>query len=208
MKTLKIILISILTLFTIVFANGCYYVFHGQYKSVEKLQQGEELNLYECCSIYSMHCAVWMFGWPLSPEAAKECFKLHFPQDEHVAIGASYKFHESLKLQEAYEYLKDKPLDTEVYVTWDGNEDYSIKSSEHRTAIAVNPCRVIKAMEHKSGNRYMACVEASMIYPKYSKTTFDCGKFKITLYEGLFRYLQDKGWLSTYKALYWHVIYY
>ena len=76
-KLIKWLLISIALIIVLVFANGCYYVFRGQERSMAKLREGKELNLYECCSIYTMHMAVWMFGWPISPEAAKEAFWLH-----------------------------------------------------------------------------------------------------------------------------------
>ena len=41
-----------------------------------------------------------------------------------------------------------------------------------------------------------------MIYPKYSWTRFNLGKFSIYIHERLFRYLQDNGWLSKYMAVY------
>lgn len=33
-------------------------------------------------------------------------------------------------------------------------------------------------------------------------TRFNLGKFSIYIHEGLFRYLQDNGWLSKYMAVY------
>ena len=36
----------------------------------------------------------------------------------------------------------------------------------------------------------------------YSWTRFNLGKFSIYIHEGLFRYLQDNGWLSKYTAVY------
>ena len=47
----KITLISLLVLVAVIFINGCYFVFCHQDKSMAKIQQGEDLNLYECCSI-------------------------------------------------------------------------------------------------------------------------------------------------------------
>ncbi len=78
-KYWKITLVSLAIIIALLFANGCYYVFNGQHKSMKKLQQGKELNLYECCSIYSMHTAIWMFGWIVSPEAAEQAFLMCFP---------------------------------------------------------------------------------------------------------------------------------
>lgn len=88
-KSIKISLIVLLSFFAIIFANGCYYVFYGQEKSVVKLQQGKNLNLYECCSIYTMHMAIWMFGWPIAPEAAQQAFLMTFHSKDRT-ISNSY----------------------------------------------------------------------------------------------------------------------
>ena len=61
--SLKITIISLLVLVALVFANGCYYVFWGQEKSMEKIRKGGELNLYECCSVYTMHMASKTMMW-------------------------------------------------------------------------------------------------------------------------------------------------
>lgn len=137
-KYVKIILIGALCLVFAVFINGCYYVFCHQDKSMAKIQQGKELNLYECCSIYTMHMAVWMFGWPLSPEAARECVLLHFPRedDDLVRFKASRGFMKSPKLRAAVEYLSDKQSGASVHVAWKASKDYALYSPEHRAAIA------------------------------------------------------------------------
>lgn len=207
-KILKYFTITIITIIGIIFINGCYYVFCGQEKSMKKLQQGKELNLYECCSIYSMHMAVWMFGWPIAPEAAKECFFLHMPytQGDTIYFKAN-KIIDSEKINTAINSLHDKPIGSSICVTWSGNEDYALASPEHRAAIAINPCKITKTdvpkwMPEHSPNVDWIEITSPMIYPKYSRTTFDLRKFKIIIHEGLFRYLQDKGWLTKYTARY------
>lgn len=99
-RPIKIALLSLLALAAIVFVNGAYFVFCHQDKSMAKIRQGEELNLYECCSIYTMHMALWLFAWPLSPEAARKCFLLHFPHedDDVVMFRVSKGFMKSPKL--------------------------------------------------------------------------------------------------------------
>ena len=72
MRTFKIIARSLVLFFIGVFINGCIYVFALQDRTMNKIQKGEDVSLYEKCSIYTMHMAVYMFGWPLSPEAAGE----------------------------------------------------------------------------------------------------------------------------------------
>ncbi len=173
-KCWKITLVSLAIIIALLFANGCYYVFNGQHKSMKKLQQGKELNLYECCSIYSMHCAVWMFGWVIAPEAANECFKLHFPKEEnreYQLLSFGKKFYASEKYQEARKQLENANIGDSVSITWSGNEDYAITSKEHRMAIAVNPCVVSVRYIASTGERILK-ITSPMVYPKYSKKLF------------------------------------
>ena len=193
----KRILITILSLLALVFANGCYYVFCGQQVSADKLHRGMELNLYEKCSIYTMHVALWILGWPMSPQAARECFMLHFPQKDTVTIEMDLS---SPKVDAAVRSLKDRPIGSSVTVTWDGNEAYSLASPEHRAAIAVNPCQIVK--EWQESYLFTCGIYASMQYPVQSSTVFTIGSVRIPVQEGLFRYLQDKGWLSCFTARY------
>ena len=185
-KPIKITLISLLIIVAIVFVNGCYFVFCHQDKSMAKIQQGKDLNLYECCSVYTMHMALWLFGWPLSPEAAWECFLLHFPHedDDVVRFRASNGFMKSPKLQKAVEYLSDKKSGTSVHVVWKASKDYALGSPEHRAAIAVNACDVIKGEVDKATGDYEIRIRCAMVYPKYSWTEFNLGKFSIFLHEG------------------------
>ena len=207
-RPVKITLASLLAIVAILFANGCYFVFWHQDKAMNKILQGKGLNLYECCSVYTMHMALWLFGWPLSPEAARECFLLHFPHedDDVVRFRASKGFMKSPKLQDAVEYLSDKHAGTSVRVEWKASRDYAVHSPEHRAAIAVNACDVIKGEEDKSTGNYEILIRCAMVYPKYSWTEFNLGKFSIYLHEGLFRYLEDRGWISRYIAEYSTVI--
>lgn len=204
MKTLKKILLTVLVIFSIVFANGCHYVFYGQFKSMDKIQNGIDLNLYECCSIYTMHMATWMFGWPMSPVAAKECLSLHFPHKQDTIDIMNVRSRASLlspKVVAAIKSLENKPIGSRTRVAWNGHEAYSLNSPERVAAIAVNPCVIYKAAYMDDGMPlYM--ISSSMQYPKYSRTKFTLGKLSITVHEGLFRYLQDKGWLSYYTAEY------
>ena len=207
-KFLKTTLILIVSVFLIVFVNGCYYVFYGQEKSMQKIQNNQDLNLYECCSIYTMHIAVWMFGWPLAPEAAKECFLLHVPsKKDTVEFKTTQAVYDSERIQEAIDFLADKQVGTSITVAWNGDKDYALNSPEHRAAIALNPCKITKIetpewLTEYDSKLYDVKVTSPMIYPEYSRTQFDLGKFTIVIHEGLFRYLQDKGWLRKYIAEY------
>lgn len=205
-KSVKIALIGLLCLVFAVLINGCYYVFWGQEKSMKKLQNSQDLNFYECCSVYTMHMALWIFGWPLSPEAAKECFLLHFPQKDTVEFEITNAIYDSPKITEACESLSTKSVGTSITVAWNGNKDYALNSPEHRAAIALNPCKITRIKDEyppfNTSSLYKVKITSPMIYPKYSRTEFNLGKFTIIVHEGLFRYLQDRGWLSKYIAEY------
>ena len=203
-RILKKVLFGFLILIGLVFANGCYYVFHGQFKSVEKLNAGKELNLYECCSIYTMHMAVWMFGWPVSPVAAHECLTLHYTFNKDTVVD--WNFNRRLqvlspKVIHNIKSLTDKPVGDIRYIVWYGDKDYALSSKEHEAAIAINPCTVTKAALMDDGTP-LYLIHSSMQYPKESRTSFNLGKFTLVLNEGLFRHLQDRGWLGYYTVEY------
>lgn len=179
--------------------NLVYYVFVGQQKSTKKLTQHKELSLYECVSIYQMHCAVWMFGWPLSPEAAKECMLLHFPNKKDTVELKGYL--SSPMLHNKIDELKF--CGDSRKVRWNGHKHYSLNSPEHRVAIAVNPCTIVRTKPYTNdGYYYCVDVYSSMQYPKYSDTKFKIGSITISVQEGLFRYLQDKHWLNCFTVKY------
>ena len=194
MKRRTKIFLIILSVFILIVLNGAFFLIFGQYRAIEKLKSGKALNLYECCTIYSIHIGIWSMGWPMSPEAAKECFLLHFPQKDTVDFKRC-RF-DSPKLRATIEELQDKPVGAEVRLSWKAKDCYSVKSKERRIAIAVNPCTITKVAEGK----YQLISE--MEYPEFSKTPFNLGLFTIELEEGLFRHLQDRGWLSYYVARY------
>ena len=203
-KLIKITFLTLLVLIAAVLVNTCIYVFAGQYKSVEKLSKGQKLSLYECCSIYATHLTMCFVGYPIAPEAARECLKLHFTDRDTVYFNW-HNFSGSKKLEEAHRQLIDKPDGSSVRISWNGNKDYSPFSGEHRLAIAANPCTLTKVryLEFECfPDEYWYTITTSTEYPKYSRTEFNFKKFKIVFNEGLFRYLQDKGWLHKYTAVY------
>lgn len=81
---MKKITITILLIIALVFANGCYFVFYGQHKAVQKLKDNQSLNLYEISSIYSMHVAICTFGWFFSPEATVQQVLMTIPHKDTV----------------------------------------------------------------------------------------------------------------------------
>lgn len=197
-------MLTVLAVIIAVLLNTIFYMFVGQYKSAEKLSKGQDLTLYESCSIYAMHLTMCFVGYPIAPEAAKECLYLHF-SDRDTVYFDRHNFSGSEKLEAAHRQLIDKPDGSSIRISWNGNKDYSPFSCEHRLAIATNPCTLTKVgfMDYEHfADEYHYRITTSTEYPKQSRTEFNFIKFKIIVNEGLFRYLQDKGWLNKYTAVY------
>ena len=130
-KIIKITFLALLALIAAVLVNTCIYVFAGQYKSVEKLSKGQELSLYECCSIYATHLTMCFVGYPIAPEAARECLKLHFTDRDTVYFNW-HNFSGSKKLEEAHRQLIDKPDGSSVRISWNGNKEIGRASCRER----------------------------------------------------------------------------
>ena len=194
MRISKIIGIAFLMAFLAVFINGCIYVFTLQEKTMDKIKKGEEPSLYEKCSIYTMHMAVYMFGWPLSPEAAGEVFRMSFPWNREKAVLREDDFFmESPTVQKALKGLQDEQ---KKRIAFKAETAYNTASTDHRVAIAVNPGYLYK----KDGKVYL---ESYAHYPYYSATPITIFGSKIIIHEGLFHYLEKIGWIHPYTMTWW-----
>ena len=67
-----------------------------------KLEQGRELNLYECCSIYTMHLAVWILGRPGYPEASHLAYLMLKKSSEGSYIQCACTHSERFSKIQAY----------------------------------------------------------------------------------------------------------
>lgn len=191
-KMKKIIIRTILLVIIVVFINGCYYVFHGQFSSAEKIRQGRELSLYEICSIYTMHQGICIVGWFFSPEATKEVIGMSFRRNRGRVIEKESDF-----------FLNYRPVSS-VYATQferkriavNGDVAYAFSYPGRSVALAVNPGYL-----WRDENRvYM---EAEAHYPKCYDTHIGLpGGLRITINECLFSYLEDKGILHPYTIIY------
>lgn len=182
MKTIKIIIALIATVIVILFINGCFYVFFGQQKSEKKLNSGKELNLYECCSIYSMHTAIWMFGWTLSPEAAEQAFLMIFPAKPRYRRNDFF--------------LKSKP----IYTT----KDQSKRIINYEPSDFTGPeRRYALALDGGTFYNYNANQEFIVSAEYGSRTdTFNIGPFPVSIHYRLLKYIQEKGWVHKYTMTY------
>ena len=194
MRTFKIIARSLVLFFIAVFINGCIYVFALQDRTMNKIQKGEDVSLYEKCSIYTMHMAVYMFGWPLSPEAAGEIFRMSFSKNREKTI---YKendyFMDSPAVQRALNGLEEGQRKKIVFKA---ETAYNTASPDHRVALAVNPGFLYK----KEGKVYL---ESYAHYPYYSATPITLFGAKMIIHEGLFHYLEKIGWMHPYTMTWW-----
>ena len=194
MRTFKIIARSLVLFFIGVFINGCIYVFALQDWTMNKIQKGEDVSLYEKCSIYTMHMAVYMFGWPLSPEASGEIFRMSFSKNREQNI---YKkndyFMDSPAVQKALKGLEEGQR---KIIVFKAETAYNTASPDHRVALAVNPGFLYK----KDGKVYL---ESYAHYPYYSATPITLFGAKIIIHEGLFHYLEKIGWMHPYTMTWW-----
>ena len=180
--------------FLTIFINGCIYVFNFQEMTMDKIKKGEEPSLYEKCSIYTMHMAVYMFGWPLSPEAAGEVFRMSFPWNREKAVLREDDFFmESPTVQKALKGLQDEQ---KKRIAFKAETAYNTASTDHRVALAVNPGYLYK----KDGKVYL---ESYAHYPYYSATPITIFGSKIIIHEGLFHYLEKIGWIHPYTMTWW-----
>lgn len=187
----RIILIAICSLALVIFANGIYYVFSGQFKTMDKINKSAPISFYEKCSIYTMHMAIYTFGWVYSPEAALCNFRMCVP----------YK-------SDTIRYETDCWLTPKVIkrisnnqfgkMTWSGNPhdghigDYDIRSPEHRAAILLNWCMISEIADY-----YTATCDYTYKVP--SPTQFRLTKnVKVVINEDLFYELEKCNWLHPY----------
>ena len=190
-KFLKTTLILIVSIFLIVFVNGCYYVFYGQEKSVKKLEQGKDLNAYEIASIYSMHTACWMFGWVFTPTTAHLAFCSQFgivPKENSLHIP------ENTKLIQIKTYLLENKIINQPYrITFDSYTD--------DTSLCLNGTTItlIDYISTDFGNTepFIQGVYEINMYYDYKSDIVTVKNVKIA--ETLFDYLENKNILHPFK---------
>ena len=189
----KRILFALIALLALLFVNGCYYVFHGQNLSAEKLRQGKELSLYEVGSIYTMHLAMCAVGWLYSPEATSEIIRMSFKKNRDKVIKKESDFF--LK----FPIIRDryKSQYSRKRIAFNGDKTYSLRDGDHRLALAVNPGYLWRDNEY-------VYLEVPAHYPVCYDTHIGItDKCRITIHESLFSYLEKKGLLHPYTMIYY-----
>ena len=90
-KTKKTILISVAVIITLIAGNVVYWITSDiQQQCYKKIKSGQELNLYEKSSIYSINLCICAFGWPLSPEATVQQILCTIPTKDTVTLHSRH----------------------------------------------------------------------------------------------------------------------
>ena len=198
-KTLKRILLSVFIIISILFANGLFFVFNGQFRAWKKVQSGKELNAYETFSVYTMHTGLWMFFWWASPGAANEVFMMQFCNRRGEIVRHTNKTILRNNLSpKILATMKSLSLGQSKRVSWNGNISYGLNDPEHKAALTLNPCIVSKEIDKASGKPAFF-IRLDNSWPlHYEAHIHIWGDKKIVIQEGLFRYLQDKHIINNF----------
>ena len=190
-KVSRIIIRIVLLLLFVLVVNGTYYVFWGQFKSVDRLNQNKELSLYEKLSIYSMHLCICTMGWIYSPEATREIIAMSFPHNRDKTIYKESDFFLKYPIinnryRTQYSRFKVAFKDTA----------YSHSDPNHRLALAVNPGYLWR-------DANTVYLEAPIHYPVCYNTHIGItSNIQIIINECLFTYLEQIRWLHPYTLIY------
>lgn len=201
MKKIKVLLKILVIIVLIVFINGLYYIFAGQFKSMQKLSYGKELSLYECCSIYSVHTAAWLSSWILSPEAAEQCFLMSFSKEGSTHIRKAHfmksdYIRKQIALHNGRTFTINYPL----------NEITSNKKSnlrkELRYALAYDGAEYYPIADPEKDEVLSSELRLDVKYDNYT-AVYHIGIAKITFNWQLMRHIQNRGWLHKCTIIYY-----
>ncbi len=170
--------------------NAVFYLVSGQYKTVAKIDRGEEISLYEVASIMSLHAGICTVGSVYCPEAAYANFRMLTTREDTIYMHSDKWL--TPKVKERFRANKLGRM------AWNGDADYAYNSKEKNAAILLNYC-YLNTRRIKGKDCYTAACEYSWVAP--SKTTFNLGFIKIVVFEQLFYELQKRGILHPYTLV-------
>ena len=199
----KLFFTAILTIIAALSINGCYYVSYGQFKSAGKLAEGKELSPYECFSLYTLHTAFWMFGWPAAPAAADEMFHMQIAGSRtDTLIHRNPLIKKGLLSERVVSTMRSLSPGQSKRLAWNGDMSYALTDKEDRAALALNPCTISRETDSRDGKDYFV-IRLDESWPKWSETHITLwGDKEFIVQEGLFRYIQDKGYLHRFIGEY------
>lgn len=194
MKTQKRIFIGIISVILVSAINCAGYLYFGQQKSMSKLNAGQKLNLYECCSIYSIHLAACTLGWFISPEAAEQCVLMAFAKE------GSFHFRHKDFMRSKFILKQSAMHDKPFFVDFPLNEITSNKNSEYRNelryALAYDGAKCFLDEEFAEYR-----LELDVCYDGYT-ARYNIGPVDVVFYWQLLKYIQDMGWIHRVHITY------
>jgi len=161
----------------------------------EQVSNGHHLNVIEKFNIYGIYIIASTVAYPFFPEASTEFFFMMTPAKNGVRKFESDFFMKSKRLVAAF-----RKSNTGT-VRW-YQKHYNFTHPESRAALALNIC-TYKVVRTKEKTKYE--VSVPIRFPKKCRSTFyKSDLFTIRAEEGLFRYLEEQGWLFGYDAIWTH----
>lgn len=158
-------------------------------KYQESVSAGHGLSLIEKWNVYGINLTACFVAFPIVAEAALEMFLMVIPTKDHQRAFDGSFFMDSEIITKAIKSGKKKGL-----LQW-YQKHYNLTHSESRAAIALN----MGTYEIKGDSIYL---KIPIRYPKRCRSTFISYPVTMRVEEGLFRYLEEQGWLFGYDA-YW-----
>ncbi len=203
MKTFKRLLICCILIITLIFINGCYFVFHGQFKATDKVNSGKDLNTYEIFSTYTMHTACWLFGWIVEPTTAKLAFCSQFhlnPEYSYQSVPTNERINQ-VKQAITNAYLHDSiPLNIKNKLTF---ESYNDKASILFNGSSIQLTDVMLENDVHTDSYFYQRVWKYTIPVNYKPGIVTIANIQIS--ETLFDYLENKGILKPFEYSIFHV---
>ncbi len=183
------------------------------HKLSQKLESGKSsannFTIKEKLGLYGLHFFMSICAYPIYPEASKEALFMHIKPSKKAKNKRIF----NLSSHPESKYIKNTLLkamsdftqDTEDItikpqrIKWSPNI-FSIAHHEARYAYAFNPC-TISGVSVKAGNKRLTTwnLKVSVNYARKYRVTLSHSP-KLTIEQGLYRMLQDSGWLHGYEA--------
>jgi hypothetical protein len=152
---------------------------------ITRVRQGKELNVIEKGNIWGLNLMSAVIAYPFYTEVAKETGLMIFDGPKTRYFESDF-FLESKVIQQLIKSgIKSGKL------RWPSKDYYS--ATEARVSLALNG-GYYKIVD----GRFI--IDVDINYPSKSEIRIGTPYLQITVEEGLFNYLEKRGWLHTYNA--------
>ncbi len=188
-KIIKVLVVFVAFMMLCV-ANSIFYLGYYQYRTVEKIKNGESTNLYEKFSILTLHAGIWTVGSLYCPMAGYANLRMLVCPKDTVTIHSNKWLSPKIKQR-----FKENKLGK---MAWNGNKDYSIFSKERDASILLNYCYL---KYKKIDGKLCYVAECPYTWKQPSETKFNLGVMTVTVYEQLFYELEKCGILHPYTLV-------